>query len=248
MPGGRSWQAERPTADRRGWPPPSAVDRQVEGAAHAKVVEGGRAGVEEEEGGGERRLEVHARRVPDAEAVGIDRWDRRPVGVASLHRGGRLPLRGPEPPLDPVGVALGLGRGGPLPERGVPLERKRRPGTYEAKRYGPVAGTGWVPTSALGVVDGTGDAYGKVSWYRKSGSGSRRWKVTVRVASSTMMPSGNWHGRDRPAQAGAPTISWRNEPAPLSFSCRVRSIAYRKSAARTGDPSEYRSPGRRTKV
>ena len=77
--------------------------------------------------------------------------------------------------------------------------------------YGPVAGTGVVPTSWAGALAGTGmDA--KASLYRKFPSGAVRWKVTVRASSSTVMAP------DR--SQGEPVRHW---PAPASPEKKERS-------------------------
>src|SRR6266508_1391306 len=54
--------------------------------------------------------------------------------------------------------------------------------------YGPVAGSGRFKASFPGVSAGTAKAMGSASFIRKSGSGSRRWKVTVRAFSSMTIP------------------------------------------------------------
>src|SRR6516165_2717886 len=56
-----------------------------------------------------------------------------------------------------------------------------RPGIMRVIMYGPVAGTGFAPTSRAGTLAGTGAVNAKASLYRKSPSGAVRWKVTVRA-------------------------------------------------------------------
>src|SRR5712691_2908585 len=59
---------------------------------------------------------------------------------------------------------------------------------YAAIRYGPVAGTGCVPTSRERVPSGTAKANGSASLVRKSGSGFVRWKVIVRATRFVTIP------------------------------------------------------------
>ena len=106
--------------------------------------------------------------------------------------------------------------------------------------YGPVAGTGSMPWSSMGVPAGTGYAKGSVSLKGMSGSGRARWMVTA--SSSTMtdpersQAAGSaWHSR-------APSIARMSAVASRLTEACLRPC--RKSSGRTGSPVEYRIPSR----
>ena len=72
--------------------------------------------------------------------------------------------------------------------------------------YGPVAGTGRVPSFESGVPAGRIEANGMASLYRNSGSGAVRRKVTVPASSSVTIPSDRSHAFGCLLHAAPPRI------------------------------------------
>src|SRR5262245_10471347 len=103
--------------------------------------------------------------------------------------------------------------------------------------YGPVDGTGRVPTSVSGVPAGTGAAAGLARLTRKSGLGRRSWKSIVRAASFVCTPGPRSHLRGRLAHASAPTSEAKDVEA-KARARKSRSRARRKSLALTTAPLE----------
>jgi len=106
------------------------------------------------------------------QAVGWRRVERV-VGLPAFDLGDRRLNAGTDEPHDPVGIAVGLGRMGPLVKIGVADEHDLVRVTL-ATSYGPVAGSGCEPMSCKGVVAGTANEFQMATSARKSGSGTTR--------------------------------------------------------------------------
>src|SRR3954452_3819831 len=112
--------------------------------------------------------------------------------------------------------------------------------TYDAIRYGPVLGSGDL-SSCSGVPAGAGTT-SRVSLWRDSGAGARRWNVIRPSATSTATPLRRTHDLSSSMHACPPPM-----PAYKSGRASVESSARRtprtRSDALTSRPVEYLTPG-----
>ena len=112
-----------------------------------------------------------------------------------------------------------------------------RPGTQRSIVYGPVPGTARVLAALAGLPAGTTKML--TSLCRKSGSGRRRWMVTVLAAESVSMPFER--SQCSRLQRAAPRTAGTSGRKPFCGSIIRRSIDARTSSGLTRAPFEKRT-------
>ena len=159
-----------------------------------------------------------------------------------LDLGGLAGQRCAEGPDDAIGGSGGLGGRRPFPEVRVAGEDDLAAGNV-AGDHVRACTRNRIPAGIAGRDSGgTGAVNSKASLSRKSGSGAIRRKVTVPrgvVGYDAAVQVAELPGR---ARRPRPTIPSRKEAA-VGLTSRTRSIAYRKSCARTGLPGRVAQPG-----
>ena len=180
----------------------------------------------------------------------IGGWNEHEVGVSS--QGVATIASGSDPSFHTIrsGKPSGRAASDHVSNSGLRVSTTSFPGSYRSITYGPVAGMVSPSASASGLPAGTANAKGIVRAYGKSGSGARRWKVTVPASSSAMIPlersqgspGASSHSRaGRRREVGNPS-GW------VSIGIRfanTRSIARRKSS---GEQAPRRVPEPVTKL